>query len=161
LRRDKGPRRNVALCRFERFVSNASLNRASAPPIEHQLWSASVPISLAIPDFDAANSALVPRQVNRPCSTVSPDVLPNLDVGVGAVLEMYHHSLELYLAALNEKADRSEPPASIDTNVVMIVLTIDTRISEAFPPAIISITPLTIGSETDAQQEHQRTEHTN
>ena len=80
---------------------------------------------------------------------------------------MYHHALELYLAALNEKADRSEPAAGIDTNVVMIVLAIYTRISEAFPPAItlltplVSITPLSIGSETDAQQEHQRTEHTN
>jgi hypothetical protein len=80
---------------------------------------------------------------------------------------MYQHALELYLAALNEKANRSEPPAGIDTNVVMIVLPIYTRISEAFPPVItlstpvVSITPLTIGSETDAQQEHQRTEHTN
>jgi hypothetical protein len=80
---------------------------------------------------------------------------------------MYHHALELYLAALNEKADRSEPSAGIDTNVVMIALAIYTRISEAFPPAItlltplVSITPLSIGSETDAQQEHQRTEHTN
>jgi hypothetical protein len=78
---------------------------------------------------------------------------------------MYHHALELYLAALNEKADRSEPAAGIDTNVVMIVLAIYTRISQAFPPAIIlstplvSITPLSIGSETDAQQEHQRAEH--
>jgi hypothetical protein len=80
---------------------------------------------------------------------------------------MYDHALELYLAALNEKADRSEPSAGIDANVVMIALAIYTRISEAFPPVIasltplVSITPLSIGGETDAQQEHQRTEHTN
>ena len=80
---------------------------------------------------------------------------------------MYNHALELYLAALNKKADRSEAAAGIDTNVVMIALAIDTRISQAFPPAIlappsvVSITPLSIGTKTDAQQEHQRTEHTN
>ena len=79
---------------------------------------------------------------------------------------MYHHALELYLAALNEKADRSEPPAGIDTNGVMIAPAIYTRISEAFPPAITSLTPLvsitlSTGSKADAQQDHQRTEHTN
>jgi len=79
---------------------------------------------------------------------------------------MYHHPLKLYLATLNEKADRSEPPAGIDTNVVMIIPAVYTRISESFPPAITSsplvpITPLSIGSETDAQQDHQRTNHTN
>jgi hypothetical protein len=80
---------------------------------------------------------------------------------------MHHHTLELYLAALNEKADGSKPTAGIDTNVVMIAPAIYTRISQAFPPAItsltplVSITPLSIGSETDAQQEHQRAEHTN
>jgi hypothetical protein len=45
---------------------------------------------------------------------------------------MYHHALELYLAALNEKADRSEPPAGIDANVVMIAPA--TRASWPFPP---------------------------
>jgi len=54
---------------------------------------------------------------------------------------MYNHALELYLAPLNEKADCSESPARVDTNVVMIVLSIYTRISEAFPPVIISLTP--------------------
>jgi len=78
---------------------------------------------------------------------------------------MYHHALEIYLAPLNEKADRSEPSASIDTNCVMITPAIYTRVPEALPPTITSLSPLIsitlrIGSEADAQQEHQRTEHT-
>lgn len=142
----------------------ASLSQVSAPPIEYQLRSASAPISPAIPDFDAANSALVPRQVNCPCRTPAPDSIPNLNLGVGAVLEMHHHALDLNVATLNKKSDRPESPAGIDTNVVMIALAIYTRISEAFPPAIISpipivlTTPLGICGETEAQHEQQRTE---
>jgi hypothetical protein len=136
------------------------------------LRSASPPIFPAIPDFDAANSAVVPRQVNSPCRPTIADAIPNLNLGVGAILEMHHDALDLNVAALNKKPDGSESPAGIDTNVVMIAPAIDTRISQAFPSVIISsiiissipivsITPLTSGSETDAQQEHQRTEHTN
>src|SRR5689334_9797783 len=143
------------------------LNWNSAPPIEYQLRSASAPISPAIPEFDAANSALVPRQVNCPCRTPAADSIPNLNLGVSAVLEMHHHALDFDVATLNKKADRSEPAAGIDTNGVMIALAIYTRIPEAYPPAIISpipivsTTPLGIYGETEAQHEQQRTEQTN
>jgi len=143
------------------------LSRVSAPPIEYELRSASAPIFPAIPEFDAANPALVPRQVNSPGRTTVPDSIPNLNLGVGAVLEMHHHALDLNVASLNKKPDRSEPPAGIDTNGVMITPAIYTRISEAFPPAIISpipivsITPLGICSETEAQHKQQQTEQTN
>jgi hypothetical protein len=131
------------------------------------LRSASAPIFPAIPEFNAANSALVPRQVNCPCRSAASDSIPNLNLGVSAVLEMHHHALDLNVAALNKKPDRSEPSASIHTNGVMILPSIYTRISEAFPPAIISsipivsITPLGIGSETEAQHKQQQTEQTN
>ncbi|MGA9768053.1 MAG: hypothetical protein WBV94_03370 [Blastocatellia bacterium] len=80
---------------------------------------------------------------------------------------MHHYALDLNIATLNKKPDRLEPSASIHTNGVMISLAIYTRISEAFPPAIISsisivsITPLGIGSETGAQHKQQQTEQTN
>jgi hypothetical protein len=131
------------------------------------LRSASAPIFPAIPDFDATNSALVPRQVNCPCRAAAPDSIPNLNIGVGAVLEMHHHALDLNVATLNKKPDRLEPSAGIHTNGVMISPTIYTRISEAFPPAIISsisivsITPLGIGSEIEAQHKQQQTEQAN
>jgi hypothetical protein len=131
------------------------------------LRSASLPISLAIPEFDAANSALVSRQINWPCITTIPDSIPNSDIGIFAILEMHNNSLELNVAALNKKPDRSESPAGIHTNDVMIASAIYTRISEAFPSifvpvtSIISTTPLGISSETEAQQKRQHTEKTN
>jgi hypothetical protein len=143
------------------------LSQVSAPPIEYQLRSASAPIFPPIPEFDAANSALVTRQVNCPCRTAVPDSIPNLNLGVGAVLEMHHHTLHLNVATLNKKPDRSEPSAGIHTNGVMILPAIYTRISKSFPPAIISsisivsITPLGTGSETEAQHKQQQTEQTN
>ncbi|HKQ08780.1 MAG TPA: hypothetical protein VJ464_26900 [Blastocatellia bacterium] len=135
------------------------LSRLSAPPIEDQLRSASAPIIPAIPEFDTANSALVPRQVNCPRRPAVADSLSNLNLGVGAVLEVHHDALDLNVPTLNKKPDRSEPSAGIHTNGVMILPAIDTRISEAFPPAIISpipivsITPLGIYAETEAQDE--------
>src|SRR5688572_23351748 len=98
----------------------ASMPRVSAPPIEYQLRSASAPIFLAIPEFDAADSALVTRQVISPCRTAVTDSTPNLDLGVGAVLEMHHDALDLNVAALNKEPDGSEPSAGIDTNGVLI-----------------------------------------
>jgi hypothetical protein len=80
---------------------------------------------------------------------------------------MHHHALDLDVATLNKKPDRSEPSAGIHTNGVMISPAIYTRISEAFPPAIISsvsivsITPLGTGSETEAQHKQQQTEQAN
>ncbi|HST10348.1 MAG TPA: hypothetical protein VLL05_08215 [Terriglobales bacterium] len=80
---------------------------------------------------------------------------------------MHHYALDFNVAALNKEPDRSEPSASIHTNGVMILPAIYTRISEAFPPAIISsisivsITPLGSGSETEAQHKQQQTEQTN
>jgi hypothetical protein len=116
---------------------------------------------LAIPEFNAANSALVPRQIYSPCRTAVADSLLNVDLGVVAVLEMHNHALDLNVATLNKKPDRSEPPIGFDPNGVMIAIAIYTRISEAFPPVIIpaipivtvtiTITSLGIGSETEAQ----------
>src|SRR5262249_17912956 len=126
-----------------------------------------LPIFLAIPEFDAANSALVSRQVNCPCITTIPDPIPNSDVRIFAILEMHHDSLELNVATLNIKPDRSESPRGIHTNDVMIASAIYTGISEAFPSVIVSVTsvvsatPLGIGSKTEAQQERQHTEQTN
>jgi hypothetical protein len=145
----------------------AILSRVSAPPVEYQLRSASLPISPAIPDFDAAYSALVTRQVNCPCRAAAPNAIPNLNLGVGAILEMHYHALYLNVATLNKKPYRPEPPARVDTNAVMIAPAIYTRISEAFPPAIISpipivsATPLGIYAEAETQYEQQRTEQTN
>jgi hypothetical protein len=71
---------------------------------------------------------------------------------------MHNDALNLNVATLNKKPNRSESPAGIHTNIVVVALAINTRISEAFPPIIISpippivsATPLGIGSETDAQ----------
>jgi len=80
---------------------------------------------------------------------------------------MHNNSLELNVATLNKKPDGSEPSAGIHTNGIMIASAIYTRISEAFPSVIVSVTsivsttPLGIGSETEAQQERQHTEQTN
>jgi hypothetical protein len=141
----------------------ASLSRVSAPSKEYQSRSARAPIFLAIPELDASNSPLVTRQVNCPCRIASPDSIPNLDIRVGAVLEMHNNSLELNGATLDPKLDRPERPAGIHRNVVMIVPTIYMRLSEAFPSALalITVTPLGICNETEAQQEQQRTEQTN
>jgi hypothetical protein len=139
----------------------------SAPPVEYELWSASPPVFPAIPEFNATNSAFVPRQVNRPCGSAVADSIPNFDLGIGPVFEMYNHALDFNVAALNEKSDRSEPPAGIDTNIVMIPPAIDTRIAEAFPTVIITtipvvaITPLGVGGETETQHQRQQTEQTN
>jgi hypothetical protein len=144
-----------------------SLPRVSAPPIEYQLRFISVPVFLAIPEFDAANSALVTRQVISPCRTTVPDPTPNIDLGVVAAIEMHNDALNLNVATLNKKSDRSEPPAGLDPYGVMIAIAIYTRISEAFPAVIISpipivsITPLGIRRETEAQHKQQQTEQTN
>jgi hypothetical protein len=77
---------------------------------------------------------------------------------------MHNDALDLNVATLNKKPDRSESPAGIDTNGVMIAPAIYPRISNAFPPAIISpipivsTTPLGICRETEAQHEQQQTE---
>jgi hypothetical protein len=145
----------------------AYLSRVLTPSIEYQLWSASAPVFPAIPEFDAANSALVTRQVNSPCRTAVPDSISNLNLGVVAALEMHHHALDLNVTTLNEKPDCSKSPAGIHTNGVMIAPTIDTRISKTFPTVIISpipivsITPLGVGSEIEAQHQQQQTEQTN
>lgn len=141
----------------------ASLSRVSAPSREYQCRSARAPIFLGIPDLDASNSPPVTRQVNCPCRIASPDSIPNLDIRVGAVLEMHDKSLELNGAILDPKLDRPERPAGIHRNLVVIVPTIYMRLSEAFPSALslITVTPLGICNETEAQQEQQRTEQTN
>jgi len=134
----------------------------SAPSKEYQRRSTRTPILLAVPEFDAPNSPSVTWQIDCPSLAASPDSIPNLDICVRAVLEMNDNSLELNVTTLYPKLYCPEPPARIHTNAVTIAPTIYTRLSQAFPSALasvtITVTPLGICSETEAQYEQQRNE---
>ena len=59
------------------------------------------PTALRIPEFDASDSAAVTRKINLPRPSPARDSVADLNIMVGAVLEVHKHALKLDGSASN------------------------------------------------------------
>lgn len=118
---------------------------ASTPSPEIHVRPRAPPL-LRIPELDAANPATVTRKVNLTRLAPIGNPIPNLEVVVGAIVEVDNHSLEFNRPALDPKLKGTERPAVVHEDSIVIVPAIYMRLPEHFPSALVASTPLIVAT---------------
>jgi len=146
---------------FPSIIVTASLHIAWTASSEQIHVRPRPPILLRIPKLDAANSAAVTRKVNLARPAAGDDSIPDVDLMVFAVFEVNNNSLKRNRSAPDLEQYRSEAPAVVHDNPIVIISPVDIGSPERFPSTLIGSTLLPIRDDAQTHHHEQQTACTN